>query len=184
MKSAITFALTALVLSGCKINVSGDATVVDVASKKTIAATLSLYSKNTKKPCSVNFRLADPSDETLYELNLDAIYIRDDASNFIDSSLDECSKDSAVVVKATSVDQITGRNTFDKVVRCFNSPNERANGMSGDLRHVRVVTNTIVTHIEGTIIDKASGQTVKTFTADSEPREEAVSGNLNPLNCQ
>lgn len=182
MKALATIAVTTAILSGCKINVSGSAVLVDTASKKSTTASLSLYSKNTKKPCSIDFRIADSSDETLYELNLDAIYVHDSGDNFIDSSLDDCSKDSAVIVKATSVDKVIARETFLKPVHCYSNARDRVNGSMGELRHVKVTSETIVTDIEGQIIDKTSKQVVKTFTARSEPRVEAASS--EGPNCQ
>lgn len=192
MKSTPTLlsALTLiLALSGCKVSLSGEGTLVDAASKKSQPITVDVFSANKGRECEVSIALSDSAGQEILALQTDA-FVTESADFAIDTSKSGCEPDSKVVVVATAKHRITGTETVEKLVHCgYTNPQERTfhNGGAGlRQQRVRMIVKTIVTDVQGEIRDRETGALIRTFSATSEPRVEAVSTETaaQRANCQ
>lgn len=176
-------------LTGCKVNVTGHGRMTDPLSKNSQAIAIEVDSRNRGRDCEVSVTLSDEQGNELFSAQTDPLIDAADGSLSIDTGKSGCEPQAKAVLVAQARHRIIGTELVERQIPCYpgNPQLERLNVGTRPIQTVRTRVNTIVTDVQGEIRDRASGQVLRTFTATSEPRQEAVGNDESrgrPVACR
>lgn len=143
--------------------------MTDAVSKTSQSVHLGVYSRNKGNPCEVQVTITDDEGNVLYSLQTDPI--KEDELK-IDTSKNDCTPNALVTMVATASNRVVGSELIEQLSRNHgngmnpNRPDLDRNGQ----KTVKTWYDKVVTDVQGEIRDRATGQTIKVFSATSDVR--------------